>query len=452
MFKKIHFLAATFVCFFNNNAFGSTCVDDPLFTERPSISTSSATMEGQYDLPKPVKVLVLEGGAVRMIIQKLILLWLRINTGKEPHQLFDLFVGSSAGVAVALQCAASTPDKKLKNPIKEIVQNHQREIEIAFSQPSLGRNIKTLWGLVAPRHSISGFLKESKKSIGDCMLSETLIPVVVPIIDRSTNQLRWLSTVKAQNNPERENFHLYQVAVAATAFPGFFRPVKMKSPITKEGQKENCLIAGDAGPIIYHPGAIALKEAREMLKHQKSDSSAQTKQVKKIMSDSSLTEKEKLEELERLTQLEHRIKMLDIGSGIPKKWVEPKVSDSSKEPKVPNSGLLQNIKPVIAQMFQGLGINARDGVEAFFGGNAKENYCRLQVLLTKEKDGTYPFVLDDINPRVTNALISQTIDYTNTPEFETAIRNFFGSELKTPLTPLKKEEFLIKTKPIKALL
>lgn len=168
------------------------------------------------------------------------------------------------------------------------------------------------------------------------------------------------------------------------------------------------------------------------------------------MSDSSLTEKEKLEELERLTQLEHRIKMLDIGSGILKKWAEPKVSDSSKEPKVPNSGLLQNIKPVIAQMFQGLGINARDGVEAFFGRNAKENYCRLQVLLTKEKDGTYPFVLDDINPSVTNALISQTIDYTNTPEFETAIRNFFGNELRTTLMPLKKEEFLIKTPNIKA--
>jgi hypothetical protein len=72
--------------------------------------------------------------------------------------------------------------------------------------------------------------------------------------------------------------------------------------------------------------------------------------------------------------------------------------------------------------------------------------------LTKEKDGTYPFVLDDINPRVTNALISQTIDYTNTPEFETAIRNFFGSELKTPLTPLKKADFLIRSKPIKSML
>lgn len=113
------------------------------------------------------------------------------------------------------------------------------------------------------------------------MLYETLIPVVVPIIDRSTDQLRWLSTIKAQNKPEKENFPLYQIAVAATAFPGFFRPVKMKSPITKKGQKENYLVAGDAGPIIYHPGAIALKEAREMLKHQKSDTSAQMRQVKK---------------------------------------------------------------------------------------------------------------------------------------------------------------------------
>ncbi|MCX7343080.1 MAG: hypothetical protein NT128_02920 [Proteobacteria bacterium] len=433
----------------SNNSFGSTCIDDLPLIEKSSVSKAPSIVTDNSDLPRPLRPLVLEGGAMRSMIQKLILYYLWVNTGKEPHQLFDLFVGSSAGVALAIQCTASTPEGKLINPIKDIVFGHQRDGELMLTR-SLLRNIETLWGLISPKYLTSLLLQMGRKYAGDCKLSQTLTPIVIPVIDKLTGQIRVLSTRLARKNPDTEDFFLREAGAAAIAFPGLFRPIRMKSPITKKGQKENYLIASDAGPIIYHPGLIALKEAREMLKHQKSDSSAQTKQVKKIMSDSSLTEKEKLEELERLTQLEHRIKMLDIGSGIPKKWVEPKASDSSKEPKVQNSGLLHNIKPVIAQMFQGLGINARDGVEAFFGSSAKENYCRLQVLLTKEKDGTYPFVLDDINPRVTNALISQTIDYTNTPEFETAIRNFFGNELRTPLIPLKKEDFLIKTKPIKA--
>lgn len=383
---------------------------------------------------------------MRSIIQKLILYYLWVNTGKEPHQLFDLFVGSSAGVALAIQCTASTPEGKLINPIKDIVFGHQRDGELMLTR-SLLRNIETLWGLISPKYLTSLLLQMGRKYARDCKLSQTLTPIVIPVIDKLTGQIRVLSTRLARKNPDTEDFFLREAGAAAIAFPGLFRPIRMKSPITKEGQKENYLVASDAGPIIYHPGPLALKEVREMLK---SDTSAQMKQVKKIMSTPSLTEKEKLKKIERLTLLEHRIKILDIGSGIPKKWVEPKASDSSKEPKVPNTGLLHNIKPVIAQMFQGLGINARDGVEAFFGSSAKENYCRLQVLLTKEKDGTYPFVLDDINPNVTNALISQTIDYTNTPEFETAIRNFFGNELRTPLIPLKKEEFLIKTPNIKA--
>lgn len=104
-------------------------------------------------------------------------------------------------------------------------------------------------------------------------------------------------------------------------------------------------------------------------------------------------------------------------------------------------------------MFQGLGINAQDGVEAFFTGDDQQNnYTRLQVLLTKEEDGTYPFVLDDTRPEVINALINQTIIFTKTTEFLTGIRKIFGSELKATITHLKKEDFLLKTKPLRALL
>jgi hypothetical protein len=333
----------------NNNTF-STCVGDLPLIEKSSVSTSSTTTN-HIDFPRPLRVLVLEGGAMRSIIQKVILYYLWVNTGKEPYQLFDLIVGSSAGVALAAQCTASTPEGKLRNSIRDIVFGHQRDGESMLSRSSL-RNVRTCWGLIAPKYRSSLLLQMGEKHTGNCKLSQTLVPIVIPVIDALTGQIRVLSTRLAKENPDKEDFFLRDAGAAAISFPGLFRPIKMKPT----GEAENYLIASDAGPIIYHPGTIALKEVREMLKRKKTNTTAKMEQISKVLSDFSLTEQERLAKLDTIQLWEHRIQMLDIGSGIPKKWVEPKVCDSSKEPKVPNTGLLQNIKPVWAQCFKGWGL------------------------------------------------------------------------------------------------
>ena len=441
MLKKINFvIIAILVCFLRGNDFEKELLIKSSVLQNGNNKELSVKHSSAFDDSSPLqnqlKILVMEGGAVRAIIQKIILHWLKLNTGKEPYQLFDLIVGSSAGAGVTIQLAASTPEGKIRHYIDELVANHINDAKAGFTNPSFLRNLQTGFGLWNTKYSAHCIFELSKKSVGECKLSETLVPIVIPVIDRATNKIRILSTRKAKESPETEDFYLRDLGTAALVFPALFNPWRMKSPIIREGQPENHLTASDAGPIIYNPGAIALKEAYEM-------------QKQKILSNPLLTTEEKINKIKVI----QKPKMLDVGSGIPKKWVESKTSDSTKEFRVPNSGILQNIKMIISQMFQGLGINAQDGVEAFFTGDDQQNnYTRLQVLLTKEEDGTYPFVLDDTRPEVINALINQTIIFTKTTEFLTGIRKIFGSELKATITHLKKEDFLLKTKPLRALL
>lgn len=438
MFKKNYLIIATLSILSNINNFYAVDVDN-LTDFRKPISSPLSTLDAE----SPFNVLVFEGGAVRVIIQKVILYWVKLNTGKEPYELFDLFVGSSAGAACALQLSTRTPDGKLRNSIKQSILSHQRDSAKGFSKPTISRQLITGFGLISPKYSTASLVKMCEDLSEDCRISETLVPVVFPIFDRRTKQVRWLSTMKAKAKPETEDFLIKEAAAAALAFPGFFRPVRMQLK-TKSDQPKKYLLASDAGPFIYHPGPVAIVEARKMVEARAYDRTATV--LKQIAGNNSLSEQEKVDLLKKANRLENIIKTLDIGSGIPATWENPKSVEAAGQAF--GDGILPNIKTIVSQMFQGLGLNARQGIEAFYGDAAAENYCRLQVLLTKRENKKYPFVMDDTDPDVINELISQTVAYTKTKEFEIAMRKYFGKQLGEKLIPLDEEELLTKTKSV----
>jgi len=222
--------------------------DDQDSRRRESFSdTVPAAEEPNQPADRAYRVLAIDGGGVRGIIQARILTALEDATSRPVADLFDLIVGTSIGGIAALALTVPEPDgtpSYTPDSAAELLTGHKDTIFPARSL-AVPRNITearklastvTRTGLAATgRHRERGNARYSPEPLeaaledffGDAMLSDAITPVVVTAFDALTDMpVHFRSTFAA--NLAGCDVPMATVARAATAAPTFFPPADVE--------------------------------------------------------------------------------------------------------------------------------------------------------------------------------------------------------------------------------
>jgi patatin-like phospholipase/acyl hydrolase len=190
-------------------------------------------------------VLSVDGGGVRGIIPARFLKELEIRTGKEIHELFDFVVGTSTGGIIVIAAAC----KLNSDTILDLYLNGG---PLIFPYSVL-RNIKTGYGLWAPKYDREGLDCILDKHFGDRLLSETDLPICVTSYDLEAAAPKLWSSISAASNKAKDA-KLKDIAAATSAAPTYFAPKKFYD------MDGNIHHGVDGGIFLNNPQILALDE------------------------------------------------------------------------------------------------------------------------------------------------------------------------------------------------
>lgn len=236
--------------------------------------TAPAAEEPNQPADLAYRVLAIDGGGVRGIIQTRILTALEDATGQPVAELFDLIVGTSIGGIAALALTVPEADgtpSYTPDSATDLLTGHKDTIFPA-GDLAVPRNIAearklastvTRTGLAATgRHRDRGNARYSPEPLeaaledffGDAMLSDAITPVVVTAFDALTDMpVHFRSTYAA--NLAGCDLPMATIARAATAAPTFFPPADVEW-----AGRQTVLL--DAGVYANDVSLLAYTEAR----------------------------------------------------------------------------------------------------------------------------------------------------------------------------------------------
>jgi patatin-like phospholipase/acyl hydrolase len=220
-----------------------------------------------------VRILSIDGGGIRGLIPALVLRSLRQRLRergihKEFHELFDLMAGTSTGGLIALGLCAPKLDperpgrfvRRAALSIDDILEIYLEKGQVIFPRSGF-HGLRSLGQAVHEKYSstpIRGLLREL---LGRATLRDCLCHLLVTSYDMAKG-----TVFLFKHRPRRKDrhssdpdFYLRDVALAATAAPTYFHPVRLK-PIGKR-EPGMCLI--DGGIFAANPAMSAYIEARK---------------------------------------------------------------------------------------------------------------------------------------------------------------------------------------------
>lgn len=158
------------------------------------------------------QVLSLDGGGILGLFTAALLAGLEKDTGQPVLSHFDLVVGTSTGgiIATALGAGLSA---------EEIVDVYVSEMRSIFPGP---RRLRSVSGLVRSRYRPDGLQTLLRRTLGDRILGESKVPLVIPSFDIGENQVYLFKTPHHERLKRDWKVPFWQVAMATSAAPTFF--------------------------------------------------------------------------------------------------------------------------------------------------------------------------------------------------------------------------------------
>lgn len=160
-----------------------------------------------------IRVLSLDGGGARVLVQAMIADWIERETGRQVRQSFDFIGGTSAGGILALGLAAGIPALRL-------VKWYQGEVGHAFHRPKW-HQVKTLRGVRGPKYPREGLEAVLQTLFRDARLSD-LSPHLVTTFD-----LRRKRSAFPGDKGQRSHWQAWQAGYATGAAPTYFPPASI---------------------------------------------------------------------------------------------------------------------------------------------------------------------------------------------------------------------------------
>lgn len=196
------------------------------------------------------RILGMDGGGIRAIIQAVILEEIEVRTKTSISNLFDLIVGTSAGAIVA--AALTTPYTQGSQESKYSAYNI---IELFSTQSKNIFKPKSNFGIVNKINNFisSKYKNQSKEELfmdwfGYSLLEDSLTEVLITTYDTQLRQPILFSSnigLTKINKGYRilsSPYFVYEVLMGATAAPTFFPPYNIIIPSSPYGKY--CLIDG----------------------------------------------------------------------------------------------------------------------------------------------------------------------------------------------------------------
>jgi patatin-like phospholipase/acyl hydrolase len=170
---------------------------------------------------KPVRVLSLDGGGIRGIIEAVILVELEKDLNLPIAEIFDLVAGSSTGGIIAL---GLVKDSGLHRPLysaKDLLNVYLNHGDQVF-HASIYHRIKTLYGFLGPKYESASLKNLLVTYLGDAKLSEALKPTIITGYDVEGEIGVEFSSEQARLFSDTIDCRMCDLALATSAAPIFF--------------------------------------------------------------------------------------------------------------------------------------------------------------------------------------------------------------------------------------
>jgi uncharacterized protein len=198
---------------------------------------------------KPGKtILTIDGGGIRGVIPAVLLAAIE-ERAKEPiSKLFDVIAGTSTGgiLALGLSCPDASGGPRFK--ADELVGMYRDQGKTIFPHEFLG----FIRQLFEPKYSEEGRRKVLSERFQEARLKETLTEVLITSYDIEGRRPVFFRTALALEKPETHDFAMRDVALATSAAPTYFRPVRL--PSGEPGRGDMVLV--DGGVFANNPSMV----------------------------------------------------------------------------------------------------------------------------------------------------------------------------------------------------
>lgn len=214
-------------------------VDTTDLLETLSISSTASTVSSttQENAPE-IRVLSLDGGGVRGIIEARVLMHIEKEVGKPISQIFDLIGGTSAGGMIATLLSMPNKDAPLTPQYSaEDILN----LLLTKSDRLFTKNIFSFWGVFGTKYTPSGLESLLHEFYKNFHLHDSLVDTAVFAYDVNNNQL---STLSSWSN---ENILTRDAVGATTAAPVYFPAYTIKPSNHEQYGQHRSYIDGGVG-------------------------------------------------------------------------------------------------------------------------------------------------------------------------------------------------------------
>lgn len=221
-----------------------------------------------------LRILSIDGGGIRGYLPALILAEIERRANRPAFELFDVVVGTSTGGIIAIGLAAGVAVSELA----EFYPQYGRRIfggsddQSEWSKRIFGTGTTWAERLMGPaytigapfgrdarwagnaRHQSAGLEGVLQEVLGETMLSQTKLPLLVTSYDAELGLPVVFSSTEAILDPTRFDLPLRSVARATSAAPTFFAPAQ----INWDGATRYFI---DGGVWANNPAGVAITES-----------------------------------------------------------------------------------------------------------------------------------------------------------------------------------------------
>mmetsp|Transcript_34702 Transcript_34702/g.56192 ORF Transcript_34702/g.56192 Transcript_34702/m.56192 type:complete len:408 (-) Transcript_34702:1677-2900(-) len=218
-----------------------------------STTVSSLFSEGEAS-GDTIRVLCLDGGGTRGVVQIRLLEEIEAVTGKQIHELFDFISGTSIGGISTLALVCTNPETGKKYTASDVKKIFYEDGSKIFDQ-SWGY-ARSFWNLYSPKYNGEGIEGVLKKKFGDARLSSVETPVLVTAYNVTDSQaFSFFSPVAKRNKGDAvDDFLLRDAGRATSAAPSFFPSFQLN---TGKGDPKTLVDGGFAANNPTVPATIA---------------------------------------------------------------------------------------------------------------------------------------------------------------------------------------------------
>jgi len=207
------------------------------------------------------RILSLDGGGVRGVVPAAILAAIEQRTGKPISKLFDLVAGTSTGGILALGLLKPDSNGNPEFSAKRLCELYDEHIPQIFGNP------QSWWGnLLGPKYKSFAFQEVLQQSLGNCRLKDALVDVIIPCYDIE-HRMPFMFKSRLAKLDIEEDFPMRDVALAASASPTLFHPVRI--PRKSSYGRFICLV--DGGVFANNPAVCGYSELKSVAQNEEDD-------------------------------------------------------------------------------------------------------------------------------------------------------------------------------------